>query len=209
MKIIEVVPGPALAPIIQVLQDLGGVEVARHRYGCRVLERLLEFGTEGQMARLFDQCIINAEDLSRHQFGNFVIQSLLEHGTEQQRREILSKLLPTVPSMASHRVASHVVQRALNHSDEDGQRDIATALLQAMQPNSFADIAASRYGSYVAEELLSVFGAEGWPGKDAKRLLEAALPKYLDNQNFTRVALTYGLLRKEDVPVSGSHAVAE
>merc|ERR1719189_3332004 len=78
-KIIEVAPRPALQPIIQQLEAQGCRVVARHRFGSRVLERLVEHGTEDQMCTLVDQCIELAEELSRHPFGNFFIQSLLQH----------------------------------------------------------------------------------------------------------------------------------
>merc|ERR1719330_235759 len=88
-KIIEEVPRPALGPIVQQLEVQGCRVVARHRFGCRVLERLVEHGTEDQMSTLVDQCVEHTEELSRHLFGNFVIQSLLEHASPHRREMIL------------------------------------------------------------------------------------------------------------------------
>merc|ERR1719210_1594897 len=124
-KIIEVAPRPALQPIIQQLEAQGCRVVARHRFGSRVLERLVEHGTEDQMCTLVDQCTDLAEELSRHPFGNFFIQSLLEHGAQHRRETIVQQLLPFVPKLAVHRTACHVLQKALNYSDEAGRVAIA------------------------------------------------------------------------------------
>merc|ERR1712242_218171 len=167
--------------------------VARHRFGCRVPERLVEHGTAAQMASLCDQCAFHAEELSRHEFGNFVVQSLLEHGTSQRRRAIVQQLLPTLPQLACHRTASHVVQKAVNYSGEQGRWDLASALLQAHAPHSFAEVAATRYGSFVVEELRSVLGGDGL-GMEAQRLLAAAPMELRELPDFQRVAVKYGLM---------------
>lgn len=191
-KIIEVIPRPGLEAFIARLELHGAWAVARHRFGCRVVERLVEHGTEQQMCRLMDQWVLHAEELSRHQYGNFVIQSVLEHGSPDRRQSILQQLLPGLPQLATHRTASHVVQQALNHVSPEGQRAMAGALLQRQPPHSLPEVAASRYGSYVVEELCSVVqGDAGW---EALRQLERALPAALDaSTHFARVAVKLGL----------------
>merc|ERR1719189_1189026 len=194
-KIIEVVPRPALWPIIQYLEMQGCRLVARHPFGSRVLERLVVHGTEDQLCTLVDQCIQHTEELSRHQFGNFVIQALLEHAAQHRREMILQHLLPFVPKLSLHRTACHVVQKALNYCNEAGRLAIAQELLSAESP-SLVEVADSRYGSYVIEELRNVFGLTG-PGAEVRSLLERALPELRKSPFFARVATTFGLLKEE------------
>jgi len=196
-KAIEVIPRPALEPIIRAIERTGGLLVARHRYGCRVLERLIENGDEVHMGSLINELISHSEELARHPFGNFVIQHLLEHGTAARRGAVLQRLGPVCPYLATHRTATHVVQHALNHSHHVQQQDLADTLLQAPAPYAFAQVAASRYGSYVAEELHSLFGA-GRIGKEAEaRIQESLLQEHEDRTALERVARTYGLLAEE------------
>lgn len=70
--------------------------------------------------------------------------------------EVLEKLLALTPHLAGHRTASHVVQRMLNYVSLDGRQAIARTLFASPAPCSFEDMAAGRYGSYVAEELINL-----------------------------------------------------
>lgn len=171
-KIIEVVPRPSLTPIIGELTKLNCKTVAKHRFGCRVLERLIEHCTEEQMNDLLTQCIEEAVELSKHQFGNFVIQSILEHGNDTQRNRILNDLVKDLTGLATHRAASHVVQQALNHCDEEDKTRIAKVLTH----NHFtlAKVAANRYGGYVIEELRNALGTDG-VGEEVRQQLAKAL----------------------------------
>merc|ERR1711957_986134 len=97
--------------------------VARHRYGCRILERLIEHCDENrQLSSLLRELESQAESLSRHPFANFVIQHLLEHGSPDCRARIVQSLLPYLPMLAVHRTASHVVQRTLDYSNDEARR---------------------------------------------------------------------------------------
>merc|ERR1739844_867525 len=152
-----------------------------------------EHANEEQLCRLIDECTVHAEELSRHQFGNFVIQSLLEHGASHRRDAIVRHLLLFLPQLTMHRTASHVVQRALKHCSSDCQCAITNALLCAQPPHSLVEVAASRYGSYLVEDLQNVFGMEGL-GAEVRRVLAHAPVELSSSQSFARVANKFGLL---------------
>merc|ERR1711997_682439 len=110
-KLVETVPSAALEPIIEQLQAQGPINVAKHRFGCRVLERLIEHCPEHAIWCLLGPIILNSEMLCRHVYGNFIIQHIFEQGSPERRLSILKQLLPAIPYLAMHRTASHVVQR--------------------------------------------------------------------------------------------------
>lgn len=152
-KIIEVMPSAALQPVIKEIEGQATV-VARHRFGCRVLERLAEHCTSDQLRGIQAEIIADAEALCRHQYGNFVVQHLFEH-VPNVRNHILEKMLPVMPMLAMHRTASHAVQRTLDHCEEMHEVILAV-FLQATTPNSLPEMACSRYGSFVVEQLATV-----------------------------------------------------
>merc|ERR1712070_588730 len=154
-KMVEIMPPGAVGFVIESIQK-NPAEMARHRFGCRILERLVEHCSEKQMSSVFDTVVSQAEPLCRHPYGNFVVSHLLEHGSSIRRVRILDQLLPTLPQLAMHRTASHVVQKAIDHCDEDCKRRLVERLLHAQSPNSFVDIACSRYGSFVVEDLANI-----------------------------------------------------
>jgi len=128
---------------------------ARHRFGCRIMCRLLEHcsSQEGTL-RLIDEVLedpAEALDLCRHNFGHHVVQSILEHGDVRYKELIAEVLRHDLLANASHRSASYVVESALSHCSEKDQQ----ALLQQLShPNMVAELAQARYGFYVAKTLL-------------------------------------------------------
>jgi len=191
-KVVEVMPAASLGPLIEQIMLRGYRMVARHKFGCRVLERLIEHATEKEMGRLLDLVVANSEELCRHEFSNFVIQSLLEHGSDRRRWMVVQQLLPYLPQLSSHRTASHVVQRMLNHSGAEELAAIIRTLFQAPPPHSLEDVAASRYGSFVVEELLTLRS----PGvsEEITRRLSSASKELLKSAHFVRVAAQCGVV---------------
>lgn len=155
-KLVETVPSAALQPVIRQLQAQGPITVAKHRFGCRVLERLIEHCSEHEILGLIGPIIANSEMLCRHVYGNFIIQHLVEQGSPARRMSVLNHLLSHMPYLAMHRTASHVVQRVLEYSDKESLQMIVAVLLCAESPNSFVDIACSRYGSFVTEQFVNL-----------------------------------------------------
>lgn len=151
-KAVMVLPAKWMSKIVETLQERSFEEVSKHKFGCRLMERLIEHLEPSQTAVIAEEIIPKADVLSKHQYGNFVVQHLYEHAPNQ-RDKILSKILGQVPSMATHRTASHVVQRALTYSDERGQAMIVQALLHGHGENSLVKVATGRYGSFVVEQL--------------------------------------------------------
>lgn len=175
-KIIEVVPStsPSIGSVIAAFRVIGTGVISRHRYGCRLMERLIEHcddnhETQPEFAGLLDEVENESGLLCKHGFGNFVVQHLLEHGSRERRRAILAKMMDTtaettlqqpgqndikgLPQLAAHRTASHTVQKLLDHSDDEGKLTIVQNLLRAEKPNSVVDVACSRYGSFVIEQI--------------------------------------------------------
>lgn len=190
-KAIEVMPSSALTLIIKQVESKGFWEVARHNFGCRVLERLIEHCKEDQMRDLIDKLVDSAPDLCRHKFSNFVIQHLLEHGEVHRRVAVVERLLPIMPYLSMHRTASHVVQQALNYSSKEAQIAIVHALLQAQGSFSIVEVAASRYGSYVVEELHH--NGSSWVVCEVRRRLLEAPVHLRGSAAFKRVAAKYQL----------------
>lgn len=132
-----------------------GARFARHRFGCRILCRLLEHCSKEEGTRqLVDEVLEPADealDLCRHSFGHHVVQSILEHGDSRHKELIAEVLHSDLLANANHRSASYVVEAALCHCEAEDQH----ALLEKLTiPAVVADLAQSRYGYFVARTLL-------------------------------------------------------
>lgn len=112
-KAIEVMPVDRVGFIAEELLGRGS-EVARHRFGCRVLCRILEHLSPRDEAsmRLLDEVLVDAERLCIHAFGSIVMRHFLEHGLAQHKRRVAAALLQDVAACAVQRKGSHVVEEA-------------------------------------------------------------------------------------------------
>jgi len=197
-KIVEVMPSAAIGFIIAKLLGKGST-VARHRFGCRVLERLIEHCDESQIGGLIDEIVSESAMLCRHPYGNFVVQHLIEH-SPAHRSPILESMLQDLPLLAVHRTASHVVQKIMDYSEEDGKEAIVASLLHAEKPNSLVEVACSRYGSFVVEQLADMNEA----GDEVKQSIITGSEELSHSPFGKRVLEHIGLAPLEEAPMSPS-----
>jgi hypothetical protein len=129
------------------------LEVAKNRYGSRVLEAMSMHCSENQLAELELELAAETVQLSRHPHGSSVLQHLLEYCSNECKVTIVQHLLHDAPSLAMDRVAGLVVEKALNYSGPNEMLLIAKALLQAAKPFSLDEVACSRRGSCVLIEV--------------------------------------------------------
>jgi pumilio RNA-binding family len=135
-----------------------GVGMAtRHRFGCRIVERLLEHCDEKQAKPLVDIILADALALSTHNYGNYVVQHMLEHGTDTQRQTLCRTLAPHVSILGLDSYACAVLGKALSHCRSEDQARLAQAILDV--PRLLFSMARTRHGHITAKLVLQV--AEG------------------------------------------------
>lgn len=175
-KVIEVMPTSLASFIAHELQGNGGL-VARHRYGCRILCRLLEHSaTDEETVRLVDEVLSESEDLCRHSFARHVMQSILEHGLPAQRKLVASALRNDLLRNARNRNASYVIERALTYCDPSDRRALANELInsEGRRTGGLVALAQNQFGSYVVRALLRQPGDPAWRTKGQ---LQSAVPQ--------------------------------
>lgn len=152
-RLVEVLPASASGFVAEELLN-SGAEVARHRFGCRVLCRLLEHSTCSELAaaRLFDEVLDDAEALCRHGFGSFVMGHFLEFGTLEHRRRVVAALRTRTLDMATDRRGSRIVEAALRQCLPDEQRALAEDIFA--YPEQFVTMAQHQCGVHVVRSLL-------------------------------------------------------
>jgi hypothetical protein len=156
-KFVEVMPATAMQFVLDELQCYKGgwATLARHKFGCRIEQRIVEHCPEGMASKLVEKIVQEASILFTHKFGNYVVQSILEHGAKKQRERIIQTLVEDgVAALAQDRVASNVLERALHHCDAGCQQKIVRALVAV--PGSLHDTACSRFGAFVVRQILPV-----------------------------------------------------
>jgi hypothetical protein len=150
-KVVEALPASLSGFVAEELCG-AGVHAARHKFGCRVVCRLLEHTAHGAgTAALLDEILVEAGKLSRHTFGHHVVQSVLEHGQPWHRRAVLDALRGDLPRCSRNRNSSYVVEKALTHCDADDRAAMAGELLTSF--DDVLQLAQCQFGNNVVKTL--------------------------------------------------------
>ena len=67
--------------------------LSTHPYGCRVIQRILEFCIPEQTAPILQELHANTEQLLQDQYGNYVVQHVLERGKQVKIQKSLLQFL--------------------------------------------------------------------------------------------------------------------
>merc|ERR1719424_456916 len=168
--------------VVEELKGVG-VEVSQHRYGCRILCRLLEHSaTEGTTAELVTEILLDARNLSRHTYGYHVVRCILEHALPEHRSLIASALSGGVQRHAKHRHASFIIEKAFAHCDDQAREGLAFELLQ--RPESILDLARHQFGRHVVSQLVRGYGA---CSQQALQNLRVGLPQVKTSKHGRRL----------------------
>eukprot|EP00930_Biecheleria_cincta_P042922 TRINITY_DN29533_c0_g1_i1.p1 TRINITY_DN29533_c0_g1~~TRINITY_DN29533_c0_g1_i1.p1 ORF type:complete len:461 (+),score=80.16 TRINITY_DN29533_c0_g1_i1:148-1383(+) len=146
--ILSKLPGAKHSAILSALEKRGWVEVAKHQYGCRVVERVMEHSPARDISPLIGQVLEEVGNLSEHCYGNFPVQHLLEHYS-QYGNVVVDCLLARVSELSMHKHGSHVVQAMLRHCDQTNRHRICHALIQ----QDLLQVAKHKFGHFVLEEV--------------------------------------------------------
>mmetsp|Transcript_34626 Transcript_34626/g.62793 ORF Transcript_34626/g.62793 Transcript_34626/m.62793 type:complete len:310 (-) Transcript_34626:183-1112(-) len=164
-KLIEKLQPYAAVFIFQELLQKGPesvAHVARHKYGCRILQRLLCSGPEGHISVLVENLLHDADnafDTCAHPFGNYVMQKVLEVSSHSSRRLLVDILADRASSAAPETHTLAVYVKAFASCERVERVKLARAVLNA--PELLSKIKSSRQGHQAARHVLnSSTGAE-------------------------------------------------
>ena len=101
---------------------------AKHRYGCRVVQRLLEHLSAPLLEDIVKELLAGAVKLSTHMYANYVIRCLLEHGPEEARRNVALALGQHIGTVFRSRFGLAVIADALVFGSDEEHRALANTL---------------------------------------------------------------------------------
>jgi pumilio RNA-binding family len=155
-KVIDVLPARFSQFIAKELAG-SGAETSRHRYGCRILCRLVEHSIDDAgTLELLDEVVYESSALCRHEFGHYVLETILEHGLPEQKQRIALSLEFETMQNASDKTAAYIIEAALQHCAPSDQARLVTSFLS--QPESLICLAEGKSSSHVVRALLQVPG---------------------------------------------------
>lgn len=132
-KIIHILPAKHSQFIIDEIVSGGPkavATVARHRFGCRILQRLLEVCTASQLYGIIEALLLEAEILASHIYGNYVISHLFEHGCSLDQLSRLTLLLAEhATAVGTRGYGCAVLKKAFESPSSEDLKLLAAAIL--------------------------------------------------------------------------------
>ena len=142
------------------------IELSRHRFACRVVQKLLQKDSKDYESRVWvlnaitDSSSETLFELMRDQFGNYSIQCCLEFGRSLDRQRIIHKgLLPfLMKNIACDKFASNVLEKALQFSETSDRVLLLNGLLEKEGAVNCPGYRAmhDQYGNYVIQQCLKL-----------------------------------------------------
>ena len=146
-------------------------EYSVHPYGCRVIQRLLEYCSLKQQKTLLKEILKLVTELSKDQYGNYVIQHVLEHDKTPNGGEARFKIIQIVANnmlyMSKNKFGSNVVEKAFIFAKEDGnERDmLVDGMIGDINGQNGVNsplryMVSDQFGNYVVQKVLDVVNEE-------------------------------------------------
>jgi len=127
-------------------------ELSMHPYGCRVVQRILEYCTNAQKASLLEELRVCCNELVQDQYGNYVIQHVMQHGWDADRSILIKEVTSKLLEYSQHKFASNVVEKCLQYSNKKDRDEMIWGIINiTFDMNQPVDI---HTGSCVLENMV-------------------------------------------------------
>eukprot|EP01061_Rhynchopus_euleeides_P039519 TRINITY_DN6781_c3_g1_i1.p1 TRINITY_DN6781_c3_g1~~TRINITY_DN6781_c3_g1_i1.p1 ORF type:complete len:388 (+),score=141.40 TRINITY_DN6781_c3_g1_i1:61-1164(+) len=140
--------------------------LATHAYGCRVMQRILEYCRANPSSILAQQCKPIMEEsvelldlLIDDQYGNYVLQHVMLANEPEISRLIISKLVPRFYELSTKKFASNVVEKMFEVASMAEKSTVCHQLMDRKTRDGQTELVAlmkDQYSNYVAQRVLDL-----------------------------------------------------
>lgn len=157
-KVVVMLRPQAAHFVVRELEAGGYAAAVQHKYACRIVQRLMEYGLRPQVHGIAEALLAEAGALMRHPFGNYVMQHVLEHGSPEQQARLRAAIKEDLAALAGDGHGVAVVTAAVATGEPSARRDVAGALARA--PPLLAAMACTRSGHIAVAAVLGALPPE-------------------------------------------------
>jgi hypothetical protein len=165
--IVELAPCSDIQWLVKEMCGGGIVKASKHRFQCRVVQRLLEYFVPSKILEwqqvlddiLEDPTVV--QELCLHNFGNYVMSVLLKHGLNSHRAKIMDLLRARCSTLGADNNGAAVLLSALDYDTDisvSEKEELATAIVRARTSNGhlITRMARTRHGHSTVKAALQV-----------------------------------------------------
>eukprot|EP01063_Lacrimia_lanifica_P019313 TRINITY_DN2648_c0_g1_i1.p1 TRINITY_DN2648_c0_g1~~TRINITY_DN2648_c0_g1_i1.p1 ORF type:complete len:894 (+),score=235.46 TRINITY_DN2648_c0_g1_i1:465-3146(+) len=140
--------------------------LATHAYGCRVMQRILEYCRARPESVLAQQCrpVMNEivkllDTLIDDQYGNYVLQHVMLTGDSYFAHGIIAKLRHNFYVLSTRKFASNVVEKMFEYASPADRSEIIQTLVDRKTPEGHSELVGlmkDQYANYVAQKIIDL-----------------------------------------------------
>lgn len=152
-KIIELVPRQHIGFIMNAFR--GQVTaLSSHPFACRVVQRMLENGTDSDRADLMVELLASASMFTTDQFGNYVIQHVIQNGKTEDQQKLIQLCMSQLMNFSKHKFASNVVEKCIQSAYPSQRTEIREQLMTVGSDGTtpLQQFMRDQYGNYVVRK---------------------------------------------------------
>jgi len=142
----------------ELMQGSLPVQASQHKYGCRVVQKLLEHRQVEDVQVLVRILTLDAITIACHPYGNYVIQKLVTCCDCPQARLLREVLSEGIPSLGRDPYGCAVLSSAMQSLPSDDKVELARALAKDRQ--LLLVLACSRHGHQAAKAVAEVLAGQ-------------------------------------------------
>ncbi|KAJ9466928.1 Pumilio-like protein 2 [Diplonema papillatum] len=138
--------------------------LATHAYGCRVIQKILEYCKlhpqsvlAAQCRPVMDEIIGLVNHLIRNQYGNYVLQHVMATGDPNCTSQIVAALQSRFFALSTDKFASNVVEKMFEYAPPSARSQIIESLISSSTPDGQSHLLAlmkDQYANYVAQKII-------------------------------------------------------
>jgi len=155
-KCIEKMPADIIQFIIDSFQGEQVYQLATHSYGCRVVQRILEYAEDSQRDPVMDELMRCSHNLVQDKYGNYVIQHVLEHGKRKDKSLIIARMRGQIVQLSQHKFASNVIEKCVQYGTPQERLGILEEISASKNDSALVIMMKDQFANYVIQKIIDV-----------------------------------------------------
>eukprot|EP01064_Diplonema_japonicum_P020945 TRINITY_DN304_c1_g3_i1.p1 TRINITY_DN304_c1_g3~~TRINITY_DN304_c1_g3_i1.p1 ORF type:complete len:620 (+),score=179.41 TRINITY_DN304_c1_g3_i1:139-1998(+) len=133
---------------------------ATHAYGCRCVQRILEYcKNHKEIVPILEEILQSVQSLVTDQYGNYVVQHVIINGHPQYQYAITSKLRGYYTVLSTHKFASNVVEKMFEYASPAVRISLLEELTMHQREDGVSGLVGAvmdQYGNYVMQKIFDL-----------------------------------------------------